>query len=70
MIDILHTDNKNILIVVCSDGQVMIDRRVYEQKLGTLISCQTKKEVDQLANSCYSYLKDQYGQRIRRPRYL
>jgi hypothetical protein len=43
MLDVQKTDNKNLLIVVCEDGSVIIDRRVYEQKLGTLLSCQSKK---------------------------
>ena len=70
MLDVQKTDNKNLLIVVCEDGSVIIDRRVYEQKLGTLLSCQSKKEVYELAKSCQKYLREHYGTRISTPTYM
>jgi hypothetical protein len=70
MIDIQETDNKNLLIVVCRDGKVIIDRRVYEQKLGTLSSCETKKEVFNLAKSSHKYLCKMYSDKINYPTYI
>jgi hypothetical protein len=70
MLDVQKTDNKNLLIIVCEDGSVIIDRRVYEQKLGTLLSCQSKKEVYELAKSCQKYLTEHYGTRISTPMYV
>lgn len=70
MISIQETDNKNLLIVVCQDGKVIIDRRVYEQKLGTLYSCETKKEVFNLAKSSHKYLCEKYSDKINYPTYI
>lgn len=71
MLDFQTTDNQKLIVVVCSDGKVMIDRRVYEQKLGTLLSCKTKKEVYQLATDSYDYIKEHYGnKKIYRPKII
>lgn len=70
MLDIQKTDNKNLLIVVCEDGSVIIDRRVYEQKLGTLLSCTSKKQVYELAKSSQHYLEEKYQEKIEKPLYL
>ena len=70
MLDIQKTDNDNLLIVVCEDGNVMIDKRVYEQKLGTLLSCTSKEQVFNLAQSSQSYLENLYHDNIETPMYL
>ena len=70
MIDVQKTDNENLLIIVCKDGNVVIDRRVYEHKLGTLLSCETRKEVFNLAKSSLKYLNEKYDDKIASPVYV
>lgn len=65
--DFKRTKDKNRLIAVCEDGKVLIDRRVYEQKLGTLLTCKTRQEVFDLATSCHEYLESNYNEEINSP---
>lgn len=61
MIDIQKIENsKNVILAVCKDGKVTMDKKVYEQKLGTLIGCASADEVFEVANSCTNYLKEHY----------
>lgn len=65
-----QTKDKNRLLAICKDGKVIIDRRVYEQKLGTLLTCKTRQEVFNLATSCQEYLESHYNKEINPPRFL
>ncbi len=58
-IDFIDKGN-NIIVVVCNDGKVSMDRRVYEQKLGTLLGCSSSKEIFEIAQSSTSYLEEHY----------
>jgi hypothetical protein len=50
----------NVIIAICEDGNVTLDKRVYEQKLGTLASCSKTSEVIEVALDCEKYLKEHY----------
>ena len=58
-IDFVDEQN-NIITAHCSDGKVSMDRRVYEQKLGTLLGCSSAKEVYEFAVSSTKYLEEHY----------
>lgn len=70
MVTFQKTDNPDLLSVVCSDGIVVIDRRVYEHKLGTLLSCETKEQVFEIATNCQEYLTQNYKTEIIAPCYI
>lgn len=61
--------NNSTVTVVCDNGEVIIDRKLYEQKLGTLVSCKTKEEVFQLAKDSKSFLEKHYKTSILPPSY-
>ena len=58
-VDLQYKD-KGFVIVHCEDGSATIDRRVYEQKLGTLCACTSIEQVIELAESSTEYLKEHY----------
>lgn len=50
----------NVITAICDDGFVSMDKRVYEQKLGTLLSCQTAQQAYDVAVSSTNYLEEHY----------
>lgn len=59
-IDFAEDKKNNVITVICDDGFVSMDKRVYEQKLGTLLSCETVEQIYELAVSSTNYLMEHY----------
>ena len=51
---------KNVVEVITSNGKVTVDRKLYEQKLRTLIDCNTVEEVLELSDNSKNYLEEIY----------
>ena len=50
----------DIMTLTYSDGKVSMDKRVYEQKLGTLLGCLSANEAYEVAMSSSRYIKEKY----------
>jgi hypothetical protein len=59
-IEFAENKKDNVITVICDDGFVSMDKRVYEQKLGTLLSCQTTQQIYEVAVSSTNYLEEHY----------